>query len=112
MSGRTTARAPQISRPAVTDAEGERAGLCPRLCSRGLGGEPAVSCVGVQAGKLALAQVHERLVISAFEVEVRLPVDALVHDHLKPVTQAHGRDRTRRTIGEHLRDYGLARPGL
>ena len=87
-------------------------GLCPGLRRRGLGAEPPVPCLWVEASKLALAQVHERLVISAFEVEVRLPVDALVHDHLKPVTQAHGRDRTRRTIGEHLRDFGLARPGL
>src|SRR4051794_12978796 len=109
MHRRMTARARQSTHPALPQHAEERMGLGPRLRSRGLGAEPPVPCLWVEASKLALAQVHERLVISPFEVEVRLPVEALVHDHLEPVTRAHGRDRTTRTVGEHLRDFGLAR---
>jgi len=111
MHGRTTARARQSTHPALPNTP-ERMGLCPGLRRRGLGAEPSVPGLRVEASKLALAQVHERLVISAFEVEVRLPVEALVRDRLEPITRAHGRDRTPRAVGEHLRDYGLARPGL
>ena len=57
MHGRTTARARQSTHPALPQHPGERMGLCPGLRRRGLGAEPSVSCMWVEASKLALAQV-------------------------------------------------------
>src|SRR5215217_4912500 len=104
--GRIAARADQISRPTVTNAK-EKASLCPGLRSGGLGAESRVSCERVQAGELALAQMHQGLMIARLEIKVRLLIDAAVQDHIQPIAGAHRRDRAPGAVAEHLREFLL-----
>src|SRR5215204_3641294 len=108
---RITPCALRTSRVRDDHRPGERASLGPRLRSGSLSTEPAVACVRVQAGELALAHVHKRLMISSFEVEIRLLLDALVNDHVEPIARAHGRDRATRAVVEHRRNFALVGQG-
>jgi hypothetical protein len=52
--------------------------------------EAAVSRRGRQAGELSAGHVDEGSVISAFEIDVRLMVNAGIDNHVEAVTLADG----------------------
>ena len=57
-------------------------------------------CVGHEARKLRVAHMKRRLMIAGFHIDLRLRLDAVVHDDIQPAAFAHGRNRTVCTVAE------------
>jgi hypothetical protein len=67
----------------------------------------ATSCVSHQASKLRLTYMEQRLVIAGLHIDLRLRLDAVVHDEGQRVTVTKGRDSPVRAIREQRIDLGF-----
>ena len=66
----------------------------------------AVSCACHQAGKLRMTYMEQRLVIARLHIDLRLRLDAVVHDERQRVTVTEGRNSPVRAIREQRIDLG------
>jgi hypothetical protein len=66
----------------------------------------AVSCISHQASKLHMTHTEQRLVIARLHIDLRLRLDAVVHDERQRVTVTEGRNSPVRAIREQRIDLG------
>src|SRR6516165_11414955 len=98
---------PPAARAAAGAARGGR--TRPPLASRGsvVGAEPPVPRAQHQPRKLRLADVNQRRVIAAFEIDVGLLLDAVVDDHVEIVAFADGGNRAQRAVRKQPLDLAF-----
>ena len=66
--------------------------------------EPTVMSLRVHSRKLSAVHVYERGVVTAFDINIGLRVDAIVNDNLERVAFPDRRYSTTSTVAEELRN--------